>query len=82
MTRVLFMSTIGTAIFCDKDLTLEPVTGNDWNVYSDKAARDLNDPARGFHIYVGSKTEAELAAFRFIKEQKVRHRAVGDGLKH
>ncbi|KAJ3551297.1 hypothetical protein NM688_g4785 [Phlebia brevispora] len=69
--RFLYMSTIGTAIMCDRDVSKEAVTGNDWNVVSEIAAQNADDPARPFHIYVGSKIAAERAAFKFAAEHKV-----------
>lgn len=69
--RVLYLSTIGTAIMCDKDLNKEAITGDNWNVVSEKAVENVDDAARPFHIYVGSKIAAERAAFKFMAEEKV-----------
>lgn len=54
-----------------KDPYVEIITREDWNVVSEEAVKNLDDPMLGFHIYVGSKMTAERAAWAFMEEKKV-----------
>lgn len=69
--RFLYLGSIGSAVMTAKDPTKEIITRDDWNIMTSKAVQNLDDPMIGFHIYIGSKLEAEKAAFEFIEREKV-----------
>lgn len=60
--RFLYLGSIGSAVTTAKDPTKEVITRNHWNIITEHAVKNLDDPFIGFHIYVGSKVEAERAA--------------------
>ena len=55
-----------------KDPAKEMITRDDWNILTQEAVKNLDDPFIGFHIYIGSKLEAERAAWNFVEKEKVR----------
>ena len=62
---------MGSAVMTAKDPTKEVITRDDWNIMTPEAVKNLDDPAIGFHIYIGSKIEAEKAAWEFVAKEKV-----------
>jgi nucleoside-diphosphate-sugar epimerase len=69
--RFLYLSTLGTAVMGPQDPTKQVVTRDNWNILSPEAVKNLDDPAIGFHIYLGSKIAAERMAWKFAEEEKV-----------
>ncbi|THH10553.1 hypothetical protein EW146_g8338 [Bondarzewia mesenterica] len=70
VTRFLYLGSIGSAVMNTKDPSKEIITGEDWNVMTEKAVENLNDPFIGFHIYIGSKLVAEKAAWAYMAQEK------------
>ncbi|KAG6917449.1 hypothetical protein DXG01_002426 [Tephrocybe rancida] len=69
--KVLYTGSIGSVIMTAKDPAKEVITSDDWNIYTEQLVQNLDDPAIGFHIYVGSKLVAEKAAWNYVKDEKV-----------
>ncbi|KAK7061082.1 hypothetical protein VNI00_000817 [Paramarasmius palmivorus] len=68
--RFLYLGSLGSAVMGPQDPTKQVVTRDNWNIMTPEAVKNLDDPAIGFHIYIGSKIEGERAAWKFVEEQK------------
>ncbi|KAG7094604.1 hypothetical protein E1B28_005428 [Marasmius oreades] len=68
--RLLYLGSLGSAVLGPQDPTKQVVTRANWNITTPETLKNLDDPFLGIHIYVGSKLEAERAAWKFVEEQK------------
>ncbi|KAK1227159.1 hypothetical protein PQX77_009793 [Marasmius sp. AFHP31] len=68
--RFLYLGSMGSAVMGPQDPTQQVVTRDNWNIMTPEVVKNLDDPAIGFHIYLGSKIEGERAAWRFVEEEK------------
>ncbi|KAI0315465.1 hypothetical protein OF83DRAFT_1164781 [Amylostereum chailletii] len=68
--RFFFLGSMGSAVMTAKDPTKEVITRDDWNIMTEEAVKNLDDPFIGFHIYIGSKLAAEKAAWNFVSKEK------------
>ncbi|KAL0067215.1 Glycine-rich RNA-binding protein 2, mitochondrial [Marasmius tenuissimus] len=68
--RFLYLGSMGSAVMGPQDPTKQVVTRDNWNIMTPEAVKNLDDPAIGFHIYIGSKIEGERAAWKFADEEK------------
>ncbi|EKM52293.1 uncharacterized protein PHACADRAFT_148848 [Phanerochaete carnosa HHB-10118-sp] len=68
--RFLYLGSAGSVVMNGKDPYKEITTRDDWNIETAKLVQNLSDPARGFHIYIASKIEAERAARNFMETEK------------
>lgn len=75
--RFLYLGSVGSVVMCAKDPAKEVITRDDWNIVAEQAVKNLDDPMIGFHVYIGSKLEAEKAAWGFMEEE-----TVGDRPQH
>ena len=48
--RFLFLGSVGSAVMTAKDPTKEIITRDDWNIMTQEAVKNLEDPFIGFHI--------------------------------
>ncbi|EKM50897.1 uncharacterized protein PHACADRAFT_199737 [Phanerochaete carnosa HHB-10118-sp] len=67
--RVMYLGSLGSAVMTGIDASKEVFTRERWNIMTQEAVKNLDDPAIGFHIYLGAKLEAEIAAWNVIKPQ-------------
>ena len=70
--RFLYFGSMGSVVMGAKDPAKEIITRDDWNTMTPELVKNLDDPMIGFHIYIGSKIEAERAAWAFMEKEKVR----------
>ncbi|KAK1234319.1 methylglyoxal reductase (NADPH-dependent) gre2 [Marasmius sp. AFHP31] len=68
--RFLYLGSMGSAVMGPQDPTQQVVTRDNWNTMIPEAVKNLDDPAIGFYIYLGSKIEGERAVWRFAEEEK------------
>ncbi|KAL0567993.1 hypothetical protein V5O48_013995 [Marasmius crinis-equi] len=68
--RFLYLGSMGSAVMGPQDPTKQVVTRDNWNTTTPELVKNLDDPAIGFHIYVGSKIEGERALWKFVEEEK------------